>query len=58
LRLPASALGDVADDADAAGFARWLYAGTDETGLYSAERRTKLRRSAERATGGDVGELS
>ena len=48
----------LADDADAAGFARWLYAGTDETGLYSAERRTKLRRSVERATGGDVGELS
>ncbi|HMB49434.1 MAG TPA: cobalamin biosynthesis protein [Natronoarchaeum rubrum] len=48
----------LADDADAAGFARWLYAGTDETGLYSAERRQKLRRSVERATGGDVGELS
>ncbi|MFC6730941.1 cobalamin biosynthesis protein, partial [Natronoarchaeum mannanilyticum] len=48
----------LSDDSDAEAFARWLYAGTDETGLYSAERRTKLRRSVERATGGDVGELS
>ena len=45
----------LADDADAAAFAEWVYAGSDETGLYSAERRRKLRRSVERATGSDVG---
>jgi len=48
----------LSDDADVEEFARWLYAGTDESGLYSAERRKKLRRSVERATGGGVGELS
>lgn len=42
---------------DTAAFAEWLYADSDETGLYSAERRTKLRRSVERATGGEVGSL-
>jgi len=46
------------DGADIEAFARWLYAGSDGTGLYSAGRRRKLRRSVERATGGDVGELS
>lgn len=46
------------DDADMAAFARWVYAGSDGSGLYSTERRQKLRRSVERATGSDVGELS
>jgi len=46
------------DDADTATFARWVYAGSDGSGLYSAERRQKLRRSVERATGSQVGELS
>ncbi|WP_135306138.1 cobalamin biosynthesis protein [Haloarcula amylovorans] len=45
------------DDADTAAFARWVYAGSDGSGLYSAERRQKLRRSVERATGSEVGEL-
>ncbi|MFB6301534.1 MAG: cobalamin biosynthesis protein [Haloferacaceae archaeon] len=48
----------LADDADVAGFARWVYAGSDASGLYAADRRRKLRRSVERATGGDVGSLS
>jgi hypothetical protein len=48
----------LADDADTAVFARWVYAGSDGSGLYSAERRQKLRRSVERATGSEVGELS
>ncbi len=48
----------LADDADAAAFARWVYAGSDASGLYAADRRRKLRRSVERATGGDVGSLS
>ncbi|RDI70261.1 cobalamin biosynthesis protein [Halopelagius longus] len=48
----------LADDADTAAFAEWVYDGSDETGLYSAERRRKLRRSVERATGSEVGELS
>lgn len=48
----------LADEADAAAFAQWVYAGSDDTGLYSAERRRKLRRSVERATGSGVGELS
>ena len=48
----------LADDADVAGFARWVYAGSDASGLYATERRRKLHRSVERATGGDVGELS
>jgi hypothetical protein len=46
------------DDTDTATFARWVYAGSDGSGLYSAERRQKLRRSIERATGSEVGELS
>lgn len=48
----------LAEEADAAAFAQWAYAGSDDTGLYSAERRQKLRRSVERATGSEVGELS
>jgi hypothetical protein len=48
----------LADGADAAAFARWVYAGSDGSGLYSAERRQKLHRSVERATGSEVGELS
>lgn len=48
----------LADDADTAAFARWVYAGSDGSGLYSAARRRKLRRSVERATGSEVGELS
>lgn len=48
----------LADDADVAGFAQWVYAGSDVSRLYSENRRRKLRRSVERATGGDVGELS
>jgi hypothetical protein len=48
----------LADDADTAAFAQWVYAGTDESGLYSADRRRKLRRSVERATGREVGGLS
>jgi len=48
----------LADDADTAAFARWVYAGSDDSGLYSAERRGKLRRSVERATGSEVGTLS
>ncbi|WP_323674182.1 cobalamin biosynthesis protein [Halorubellus sp. PRR65] len=47
----------LADDADAAAFAEWVYAGSDDTGLYSAARRRKLRRSVERATGQAVGDL-
>lgn len=46
------------DEADSAAFARWLYAGSDGSGLYATERRQKLRRSVERATGREVGELS
>ena len=48
----------LADDADVRAFARWVYAGSEGSGLYSAARRRKLRRSVERATGGEVGELS
>ncbi|WP_435101261.1 cobalamin biosynthesis protein [Halarchaeum sp. P4] len=48
----------LADDADVAAFAEWVYAGSDESGLYSAARRRKLRRSVERATASEVGELS
>ncbi|WP_435197351.1 cobalamin biosynthesis protein [Natronomonas sp. EA1] len=48
----------LADGADTAAFARWLYAGSDESGLYSAARRQKLRRSVERATDREVGDLS
>lgn len=46
------------EDADTAAFARWVYAGSDGSGLYSAARRQKLRRSVERATGSEVGDLS
>jgi hypothetical protein len=45
------------DDADVAAFARWAYDGTDESGLYAPERRRKLFRSVERATGAEVGAL-
>lgn len=48
----------LADGADVAGFAEWVYAGSDTSGLYADDRRQKLRRSVERATGGDVGELT
>lgn len=48
----------LADEADVAAFARWVYAGSDASGLYSADRRRKLRRSVERATGSEVGSLS
>ncbi|SDY23783.1 cobalamin biosynthesis protein [Halobellus clavatus] len=48
----------LSDDADTAAFARWVYAGSDGSGLYSTERRQKLRRSVERANGSEVGELS
>lgn len=48
----------LADDADTSAFAQWVYAGSDESGLYSNGRRQKLRRSVERATGTDVGDLA
>jgi len=48
----------LADDADVPAFAEWVYAGSDDTGLYSASRRRKLRRSVERATDRGVGDLS
>ncbi|WP_302081819.1 cobalamin biosynthesis protein [Salinibaculum rarum] len=48
----------LADDADTAAFAEWVYQGSDESGLYAADRRQKLFRSVERATGTDVGNLS
>jgi hypothetical protein len=48
----------LADDADVAAFARWVYGGSERSGLYSAARRQKLQRSVERATGSEVGELS
>ena len=48
----------LADDADTAAFARWIYAGSDSSRLYSESRRKKLRRSVERAIGGEVGSLS
>ncbi len=47
----------LADGAEVGAFAAWLYAGSDETGLYSDSRRAKLRRSVERATGREVGTL-
>jgi hypothetical protein len=47
----------LADDADIAGFAEWVYSGSEESGLFSEGRRRKLRRSVERATGSDVGDL-
>jgi len=45
------------DGADVAAFARWAYDGTDETGVFAPERRRKLFRSVERATGAEVGTL-
>lgn len=48
----------LASEADTTAFADWVYAGSDDSGLYSADRRRKLRRSVERATGGEVGDLS
>lgn len=45
------------DDADTAEFAEWVYAGSEESGLFSEGRRRKLCRSVERATGSDVGDL-
>jgi hypothetical protein len=47
----------LADDADTAAFAEWVYDGSDNSGLYADDRRQKLRRSVERATGRSVGEL-
>jgi hypothetical protein len=47
----------LADDADTEEFAEWVYAGSDESRCYSDGRRRKLRRSVERATGSDVGDL-
>jgi hypothetical protein len=47
----------LADDADVTGFAEWVYAGSDESGCYSDGRRQKLRRSVERTTGTNVGDL-
>ncbi|SEH40282.1 hypothetical protein SAMN05192561_101614 [Halopenitus malekzadehii] len=47
----------LADDADVATFAEWVYAGSAASGLYADDRRAKLRRSVERATGADVGTL-
>jgi len=47
----------LADDADVAAFAEWVYAGSDASGLYADDRRRKLRRSVERATDRGVGEL-
>ena len=46
------------DDADTAAFAEWVYQGSEDSGLYAADRRQKLARSVERATGADVGELT
>lgn len=46
------------DGADVAGFARWLYTGSDASGRFAAGRRQKLRRSVERATGAEVGSLA
>ena len=48
----------LADEVDMAAFSQWVYTGSDESELYSAERRQKLRRSIERATGIVVGGLS
>ncbi|GAA0474231.1 cobalamin biosynthesis protein (plasmid) [Halococcus dombrowskii] len=47
----------LADDADTGEFAEWVYTESDESGCYSDGRRRKLRRSVERATGSDVGDL-
>lgn len=48
----------LADDADTAAFAEWVYQGSNGSGLYAADRRQKLYRSVERATGTDVGALT
>jgi hypothetical protein len=48
----------LAEDADIEALASWLYAGSDDSGLYAADRRQKLRRSVERATGRETGALS
>ncbi|NHN41670.1 cobalamin biosynthesis protein [Halorubellus sp. JP-L1] len=48
----------LADGADVPAFAEWAYAGSDESGLFAADRRRKLARSVERATDRPVGELS
>lgn len=48
----------LADDADPAAFTRWVYDGSDDSGLYAGDRRRKLRRSVERATDSTVGSLS
>lgn len=48
----------LADGADIAAFAQWVYAGSEASKLYSDARRQKLHRSVERATGGDVGDLT
>ncbi|MFA1611606.1 cobalamin biosynthesis protein [Halobellus rubicundus] len=48
----------LADEADVEEVARWLYAGSDASGLYSDSRRGKLRRSVERAAGREVGSLA
>lgn len=48
----------LASGADIATFAQWIYDGSERSGLYSARRRRKLRRSIERATDSEVGELS
>jgi hypothetical protein len=47
----------LADDAAIDEFAAWLYTGSDDSGLYSDDRRTKLARSVERATGRGVGSI-
>ena len=36
-------------DTDTAAFGEWVYEGSDATGLYADDRRTKLLRSIERA---------
>ncbi|MFC7058476.1 cobalamin biosynthesis protein [Halovenus salina] len=48
----------LADEANTEAFARWVYAGSESSGLYAADRRTKLRRAIERATDASVGVLS
>jgi hypothetical protein len=48
----------LADEADTEAFAHWVYTGSESSGLYADDRRQKLRRSIERATGATVGTLS
>ncbi|MEF8786220.1 MAG: cobalamin biosynthesis protein [Haloarculaceae archaeon] len=48
----------LADAADTAAFAEWVYQDSGDSGLYAADRRQKLSRSVERATGTDVGALT